>query len=246
MYRQYGSWVPAWRKHEWWGKTSCHCIRSGQYTLLYLASTAWLCGRSHGRRWRRRLIYRRRCLIALGCPKPKDMQVSLLPVLRDDTPVRNYAALAIMAPHQYYRWPLRLYTRPSRTQSVSGLYEYALMPTRINRRFTPSELPGHDAASPIRFYQGMQGAEDPCGVCNDARGRIILVGQSRPADDPLQQTQSHDTAAAERLCSSMKAMMAQSDAPSGCTHAMAGGEDAGGPVLLVGSIMLPELVAFAP
>lgn len=116
------------------------------------------------------------------------------------------------------------------TQGVSGLYEYTLMPTRINRRFTPSELQGMTLHPPFGFTKG-------CKVLKIPAESVMTRGADRFGhrlydlhDDPLQQTQSRDTAAAERLCSSMKAMMAQSDAPSEL-YPRYGLEDAGGPLL---------------
>ncbi|MDW6136879.1 sulfatase, partial [Klebsiella pneumoniae] len=76
-------------------------------------------------------------LDSFGLPKLQDMQgVSLLPVLRDDTPVRNYALFGYHGCHINITDGRYVYMRAPVTQGVSGLYEYTLMPTRINRRFT--------------------------------------------------------------------------------------------------------------
>lgn len=170
-------------------------------------------------------------LDSFGLPKPKDMQgVSLLPVLRNDTPVRDYALFGYHGCHINITDGRYVYMRAPVQQGVSGLYEYTLMPTRINRRFTPSEFQGMTLHPPFSFTKGCQLLKIPAES-------VMTRGADRFGhrlydlhDDPLQQTQSRDTAAAERLCSSMKAMMAQSDAPSEL-YPRYGLEDVGGPLL---------------
>jgi hypothetical protein len=60
------------------------------------------------------------------------------------------------------------------TQGVSGLYEYTLMPTRINRRFTPSEFQGMTLHPPFGFTKGCQVLKIPAESVM-TRGQIDLV-----------------------------------------------------------------------
>ncbi len=209
-------------EHEWWGKTSCHCITKWPIYPA-LSGIHSMVARGESRQALAQTIDIPATLLdSFGLPKPQDMQgVSLLPVLRDDTPVRNYALFGYHGCHINITDGRYVYMRAPVTQGVSGLYEYTLMPTRINRRFTPSELQGMTLHPPFGFTKG-------CKVLKIPAESVMTRGADRFGhrlydlhDDPLQQTQSRDTAAAERLCSSMKAMMAQATRHRSCTHAMA-------------------------
>ena len=73
-----------------------------------------------------------------GLDQPADMQGrSLLPTLLDDTPVRDYALFGYHGCHINITDGRYVYMRSPVEQGIDSLYEYTLMPTRINRRFTP-------------------------------------------------------------------------------------------------------------
>lgn len=82
--------------------------------------------------------------------------VSLLPVLRDDTPVRDHVLFGYHGCHINITDGRYVYMRAPVEQGVDGLYEYTLMPTRINRRFTPQELQGMTLHPPFSFTKGCQ------------------------------------------------------------------------------------------
>ncbi|HBR4085258.1 TPA: sulfatase [Klebsiella pneumoniae] len=233
-------------EHEWWGKNIMPLYNEVANIPCFIWHPQHGCAGESRQALAQTIDIPATLLDSFGLPKPQDMQgVSLLPVLRDDTPVRNYALFGYHGCHINITDGRYVYMRAPVTQGVSGLYEYTLMPTRINRRFTPSELQGMTLHPPFGFTKG-------CKVLKIPAESVMTRGADRFGhrlydlhDDPLQQTQSRDTAAAERLCSSMKAMMAQSDAPSEL-YPRYGLEDAGGPLLGLDPHLLPELAAFAP
>ncbi|VFS89146.1 Sulfatase [Raoultella terrigena] len=94
-------------------------------------------------------------LDCFGVDKPADMQgMSLLPVLRDDTPVRDYALFGYHGCHINITDGRYVYMRSPVERGIDGLFEYTLMPTRINRRFTPQELRETTLHPPFRFTKG--------------------------------------------------------------------------------------------
>jgi arylsulfatase A-like enzyme len=63
-------------------------------------------------------------LDSFGLPKPRICRGSLLPTLRDDTPVRNYALFGYHGCHINITDGRYVYMRSPVEQGVSGLYEY--------------------------------------------------------------------------------------------------------------------------
>lgn len=181
-----------------------------------------------------------------GLDKPADMQGrSLLPTLLDDTPVRDYALFGYHGCHINITDGRYVYMRSPVEQGIDGLYEYTLMPTRINRRFTPQELEKTTLHPPFAFTKG-------CPVMKIPAESVMTRGADRfghrlydSAADPAQQTQCRDESVAQRLSEQMIEMMRESDAPAelypryGLT---------GSPAALLGldPNILPELAGFAP
>lgn len=181
-----------------------------------------------------------------GLDKPADMQGrSLLPTLFDDTPVRDYALFGYHGCHINITDGRYVYMRSPVEQGIDGLYEYTLMPTRINRRFTPQELEKTTLHPPFAFTKG-------CPVMKIPAESVMTRGADRfghrlydSAADPAQLTQCRDESVAQRLSEQMIEMMRESDAPAelypryGLT---------GSPAALLGldPNILPELAGFAP
>lgn len=181
-----------------------------------------------------------------GLDKPADMQGrSLLPTLLDDTPVRDYALFGYHGCHINITDGRYVYMRSPVEQGIDGLYEYTLMPTRINRRFTPQELEKTTLHPPFAFTKG-------CPVMKIPAESVMTRGADRfghrlydSAADPAQLTQCRDESVAQRLSEQMIEMMRESDAPAelypryGLT---------GSPAALLGldPNILPELAGFAP
>ena len=181
-----------------------------------------------------------------GLDQPADMQGrSLLPTLLDDTPVRDYALFGYHGCHINITDGRYVYMRSPVEQGIDSLYEYTLMPTRINRRFTPQELEKATLHPPFSFTKG-------CPVMKIPAESVMTRGADRfghrlydRVADPAQLSQCRDESVARLLSEHMIAMMRDSDAPAelypryGLT---------GAPAALLGldPNILPELAEFAP
>jgi hypothetical protein len=185
-------------------------------------------------------------LDAFGVEKPADIQgVSLLPALRDDTPVREHALFGYHGCHVNITDGRYVYMRSPTVQGIDGLYEYTLMPTRINRRFTPAELQNIELHPGFDFTKG-------CPVMKVPAESVMTRDADRfghrlydLAENPAQLAQSQDSAAAQRLRDCMVEMMKQSDAPEEL-YGRYSLDDAGSELLGRDPHLLPELAAFSP
>lgn len=181
-----------------------------------------------------------------GLDKPADMQGrSLLPTLLDDTPVRDYALFGYHGCHINITDGRYVYMRSPVEQGIDGLYEYTLMPTRINRRFTPQELEKTTLHPPFAFTKG-------CPVMKIPAESVMTRGADRfghrlydSAADPAQLTQCRDESVAQRLSEQMIEMMRESDAPAELypRYGLTGSPEA---LLGLDPNILPELAGFAP
>ncbi|MXJ83834.1 sulfatase [Klebsiella michiganensis] len=233
-------------EHEWWGKNIMPLYNEVANVPLFIWHPQ--CGGAGESRQAlaQTIDLPATLLDCFGLDKPADMQgVSLLPALRDDTPVRDYALFGYHGCHINITDGRYVYMRSPVERGVDGLYEYTLMPTRINRRFTPQELRATTLHPPFRFTKG-------CPVMKVPAESVMTRGADRFGhrlydlqSDPTQQTQCRDQQAARRLREQMICMMQENDAP-GELYARYGLDDAQSPLLGRDPHLLPELAAFAP
>lgn len=233
-------------EHEWWGKNIMPLYNEVANTPCFIWHPQ--CGGAGESRQAlaQTIDIPATLLDCFGLDKPADMQgKSLLPVLRDDTPVRDYALFGYHGCHINITDGRYVYMRSPIEQGIDGLYEYTLMPTRINRRFTPGELQGMTLHPPFSFTKGCQVMKVPAEsvMTRDADrfGHRLYDLHT----DPSQQTQCASQSTARRLCDHLVEMMQQSDAPTEL-YPRYGLDDAQSPLLGFDPHLLPELADFAP
>lgn len=149
-----------------------------------------------------------------GLDKPADMQgVSLKPAIASDTQVREYALFGYHGCHVNITDGRYVYMRAPVERDIDELYEYTLMPTRINRRFTPGELQGLTLHPGFSFTKG-------CPVMKIPAESIMTRGADRfghrlydLVSSAKQESQCRDMGVAKRLLASMEQVMRASDAP---------------------------------
>ncbi|WP_312240237.1 sulfatase [Pantoea sp.] len=149
-----------------------------------------------------------------GAEIPVDMQgVSLKPAILDDTPVRDYALFGYHGCHVNITDGRYVYMRSPVEQGIANLYEYTLMPTRINRRFTPQELQRMTLHPGFSFTKG-------CPLMKIPAESVMLQRSDRFGhrlydlkSDPKQEWQCQDQEVARRLFLAMERYMKESDAP---------------------------------
>jgi arylsulfatase A-like enzyme len=153
-------------------------------------------------------------------PPPESQGRSLLPVLRQDTPLREGALFGYFGGavnvtdgrYTYHRYPPDL-----RTQEI---YQYTLMPTHIFDRFTPEELRGATLAEPFSFTKEVPLLKVPVietSPMNTSYGPgVLLEDETRLYDlaaDPGQERPLVDASAEARMARLMRDLMVENDCP---------------------------------
>ncbi|ECC1693946.1 sulfatase [Salmonella enterica subsp. salamae] len=233
-------------EHEWWGKNIMPLYNEVANIPCFIWHPHYGCAGESRQALAQTIDIPATLLDSFGLEKPADMQgVSLLPVLQDDTPVRDYALFGYHGCHINITDGRYVYMRSPTVQGVGGLFEYTLMPTRINRRFTPAELKNTSLHPGFSFTKG-------CPVMKVPAESVMTRDADRFGHrlydlhtDPSQQTQSRDIQAAQRLQTQMIAMMRRNDAPDEL-YARYRLDDAQSELLGLEPHLLPELAAFAP
>ena len=105
-----------------------------------------------------------------------------------------------------------VYLRSAPEDQSDALYEFTLMPTRINRRFTPSELTRAELRKPFSFTKNVPVLKIPSED-------LIAPGHSRFGNrlydlrsDPHQTTPISDAALEARILNAMRRLMIATDA----------------------------------
>lgn len=147
-----------------------------------------------------------------GVPVPKDMTGhSLLPMIRDNTPVREAVLFGV---HSLYtccadeRYLLMKAPDPS-----VPVYNYTLMPTHMHSFFFEDELRSAALAPPFSFTKGMPLLKTSASSWSGwpVPSEDLLFDLQ---EDPNQQQPLHDETIYARMCAQMKRLMQEQDAPS--------------------------------
>ncbi|CAM3929616.1 sulfatase [Rahnella bruchi] len=149
-----------------------------------------------------------------GLEKPVDMQgVSLKPAITNDTPIRDHALFGYFGCHINITDGRYVYMRAPAKSNIDNLYEYTLMPTRINRRFTPGELQNLTLHTGFPFTKG-------CPVMKVPAVSVMTRNADRFGhrlydldNNPKQDVQCQEVTVARRLFNAMERMMVAGDAP---------------------------------
>ncbi|EHN68750.1 sulfatase [Aliivibrio fischeri] len=146
--------------------------------------------------------------------KPADMLgQTLSPAIKDDQKIRDYAIFGYHGCHLNITDGQYVYMRSPVQQDIDELYEYTLMPTRINRRFTPEEFQGAELHPGFNFTKDCSVLKIPAssvmtGNC-DRFGHRLYDLKSAPKQD----LQIKESDVANRLVSAMKNILSENDSP---------------------------------
>lgn len=146
--------------------------------------------------------------------KPKAMLGhSILPAVNDDTPIRDYALFGYHGCHINITDGQYVYMRSPIQEGTDNLYEYTLMPTRINRRFTPKELQHIELHPGFDFTQSCAVLKIPTESvmtthCDRFGHRLYDVKH-----DPKQLQLLDNTKIECHLTNQIRLMMIENDAP---------------------------------
>ncbi len=146
-------------------------------------------------------------------PIPKDVQGSILDgVIENDTPNREYAMYGVFSGHVNITDGRYTYMRAPQPEKGDEVYNYTLMPTHMNARFSPAELKDAELVKPFSFTK-------ECPVLKIKSKDKYNVGRfgTRLYDlqnDPEQQHPLDDPQTEARMCKAMVHAMKHNDAPA--------------------------------
>lgn len=200
-------------EHQWWGKNIMPVYNEIANTPFFIRDP-----RSKTQGVRRQALAQTIDIPAtlleyFNIARPATMTGQpLRPAIERDEPIRDYALFGYFGGHINITDGDYVYMRCPREQNKANLYEYTLMPTRIDSPFKIDELKDIRIHPGFDFTQGVQVMQIPAtfGYLNPWRfGDKLFNVQHDPAQlQPLDQP-----ATAQRYAQALIPLMQQHDAP---------------------------------
>ncbi|HEC8324397.1 TPA: sulfatase [Providencia rettgeri] len=202
-------------EHDWWGKNIMPLYNEIANTPFFICHPQIDAANESHQMLAQTIDIPATLLDYFNAPIPKNMQgKSLLAGLATDEPIREYALFGYHGCQINITDGEYVYMRSPVVQGTQGLYDYTLMPTRINRRFTPKELQGTQLHDGFDFTQG-------CAVLKIPATSVMTTDSDRfghrlynVKQDPSQTSPVVDMATELRMLENLRLMMIESDAPA--------------------------------
>jgi arylsulfatase A-like enzyme len=200
-------------EHGWWGKN----IMPDYDEIVHIPLYIWdpRCGRKgeHEPALVQTIDLAPTLLDYFGIPVPPDMTGHPLgSVLLSGTGIRSYAMFGIMGGPLNITDGRYVYMRAVRDESV-GMNEYTLMPTHMNRRFTPEELKKATFSEPFRFTKQCPLLRIPSTFADAMKGKLKEDFLFDLSADPGQSRSVQNPQVKCELTEAMKMLMDENDAP---------------------------------
>ncbi|MCM1064255.1 MAG: sulfatase [Eubacterium sp.] len=199
-------------EHNWWSKSVMPLYEEIARTPLFLYVPGTNAGGQHRQALTQTIDLPVTILDFFGVEIPKDMQgKSLLPVVEKDQKVRDYALFGFHDMHcnitdgnwVYMKSPLE--NKPH--------YEYTLMPTHMNQRFSVEELKDIALQEPFSFTKGCRTMKIAAkGAMNPPINfgtKLFCLSQDAKQENPLV-----DYGKEAELANEMIRLMKENDAPA--------------------------------
>lgn len=140
---------------------------------------------------------------------------SLVPVIEDDTPVRETALFGMFGAQVNITDGRYVYMRGPASDTNQPLFEYTLMPAHMRAAFPVDELQENQVAEAFDFTKGIRPLKIPGHIApsthqHPLRGKTLLYDLKT---DPGQQNPIQDAAVEARFCEAMRKHFAALDAP---------------------------------
>jgi arylsulfatase A-like enzyme len=200
-------------EHDWWGKIAQPFYNEVAQTPLFIWDPRSRQTAASRTSLVQMIDFAPTLLDYFGAPIPPEMQGHVLAAaIAQDTPVREGALFGVHGGHVNYTDGRYVYMRAPAGPENGPLYEYTMMPTHMDRRFSVAELRGKTTlAEPFSFTQGchvMQIAGRGAGHYHDF-GTLLFDLHA----DPAQQHPIADSELEAELVAKLVAEMQASDAP---------------------------------
>ncbi|MCQ4970050.1 sulfatase [Atlantibacter hermannii] len=200
-------------EHQWWGKNIMPVYNEIANTPFFIRDPRCKTQGERRSALAQTIDIPATLLDYFGVEKPASMTgQSLLPVVRNDEKIRDYALFGYFGGHINITDGQYVYMRAPREENKQHLFEYTLMPTRIDSPFKISELTDITIHPGFDFTQGAQVMKIPAsfGYLNPWRfGDKLFNLQS----DPQQQHNINNVSYALHYGRAMIPVLQQHDAP---------------------------------
>ncbi|MDD9340904.1 MAG: sulfatase [Providencia heimbachae] len=201
-------------EHEWWGKNIMPLYNEIANTPFFIYHPTINSVNESRKMLAQPIDIPATLLDYFHVPIPKNMHgKSLIAGLEKDSPIREYALFGYHGCQINITDGEFVYMRSPVVHGTEGLNDYTLMPTRINRRFTPKELQGTQFHEGFDFTQG-------CGVLKIPATSVMTTDSDRFGHrlynvllDPQQTAPILDIETEYRLLEKIRLMMIENDAP---------------------------------
>lgn len=199
-------------EHDWWGKNAMPDYQELVHVPLFIWDPR--CGAKgvHRRSLVQTIDIAPTLLDFFGVDIPKDMTGQPLSnAVKDDEAVREYAIMG------YFGGPVNItdgrYLLMRAPVDVDlPIYEYTLMPTHMNTRFSVDEMRRARLAEPFEFTKGCPVLQiPPKSIFNAGKLKTDLLFDLQ--EDPEQKSPIHDAAVHNRLTAALKTQFDLLDAP---------------------------------
>lgn len=201
-------------EHEWWGKNIMPLYNEIANTPFFIYHPEITSVNESRKMLAQSIDIPATLLDYFNAPIPPNMQgKSLISGLENDSPIREYALFGYHGCQINITDGEFVYMRSPVVQGTEGLNDYTLMPTRINRRFTPKELQGTQLHEGFDFTQG-------CAVLKIPATSVMTTDSDRFGHrlynvklDPQQISPIVEFETECRLLENIRLMMIANDAP---------------------------------
>jgi arylsulfatase A-like enzyme len=142
-------------EHDWWGKSYMPVFNELANTPFFLWDPRLARKNEHYQGIAQLIDIPATLLDYFRILKPKDMRgTSLSQVIKTKTQARELALFGYFGCNVNLTDGRYVYMRSAQQRYGEGLFEYTLMPMRINRRFSPAELKDMTLHTPFSFTKG--------------------------------------------------------------------------------------------
>ena len=138
---------------------------------------------------------------------------SLTPVIRNDTPIRDYALFGIFGGHICITDGRYVYMRSCKDPENQPLYEYTAMPCHMDRPFSQEEMSEAELCDKNAFNFMKQSGVFKVPVHHSTDSYRFGTMLFDLLTDPEQKCPIHDSNIEDHLCQAMKKMMKDNQAP---------------------------------
>lgn len=201
-------------EHEWWGKNIMPVYDEISHTPFFIWDPKLNVKNEQRESIAQTIDIPATILDYFNIEQPKDMQgISLKEIIKNDKGQRKNALFGYFGANINITNGKNVYMRAPLYRTPHNLYEYTLMPTRINRRFTTDELKNMELVEPLSFTKNCKVLKIECDKIQPDNYRRFGNKLFDLEKDPNQKEPLNDIDLEFEMIMAMKELMKENDCP---------------------------------